>query len=118
MAFDPFHSERLLYRAVEDTDEAFLHSIQLDTESLSTNTIHLLTPQGKSQIKKLVELLRNDALLGVKICLQQPPKDAIDTITSSATTEEPTPIGFIILSKSHPNGSHSKSRKAVPGIAK
>jgi hypothetical protein len=99
MAFDPFHSARLIYRAIEDDadDDAFLHLIQLDAESLSLGTTHILTPQGKKNTKKLAGVLRDNTLLAVMICLTP----------SASSSESATPIGFIALSKSHPDGVHS-----------
>ncbi|KXJ88407.1 acyl-CoA N-acyltransferase [Microdochium bolleyi] len=122
MAFDPFRSARLHYRAVEDDDDAFLHQIQLDTESLSLNTIHLLTPQGKAQTKKLAELLKNNALLGVIIYLNQQPAavsgDDEKSTSGAATGAEPTRIGFIALSKSHPNGVQNRNTGIALSIHK
>lgn len=105
MAFDPFHSRRLVYRAIEDSpeDEAFLHSIRLDIESLSADNIHLLIPQGKAQTKKLSEILRNNALLGAMICKASPASD--ETASSDGV---PVPIGFVAIGKPHPNGVHSR----------
>ncbi|KAH7031465.1 acyl-CoA N-acyltransferase [Microdochium trichocladiopsis] len=114
MAFDPFRSKNLIYRAVEDNpeDEAFLHSIQLDTVSLSGNTIHLLVPQGKAHTKKLSDILRNNALIAVMICL--PP--ATDSGNESGATA--TPIGIIALSKSHPNGVQNRNAGIAISIYK
>ncbi|KAH7014510.1 acyl-CoA N-acyltransferase [Microdochium trichocladiopsis] len=103
MAFDPFHSARLTYRAMEDADDdnTFLHSVQLDIEALSVNTRNLLAPQNKVQSKKLGEFLRDGCLLGVIICLNPG--------TDLNTTAEAVPIGFICLKLSEGKSSHSRA---------
>lgn len=103
MAFDPFRSSRLAYRAVEESDEdnAFLHSLQLDIESLSFNTMRVLVPRNKAQSKKLGVYLRDSCRLGVLICL--PPG------TEASTTSETVSIGFIALKQTEPKLANSES---------
>lgn len=103
MNFDPFRSSRLTYRAVEESDEdnAFLHSLQLDIESLSLNTMQVLVPRNKVQSKRLGVYLRDSCRLGVLICL--PPG------TEANTTNEAVPIGFIALKQSELKLANSES---------
>jgi len=104
MAFDPFRSSRLVYRAMEDSDRdnAFIHSLQLDSENLSLNTMQALVPQNKAQSKKLGGYLRDNCLLGVLICLSQ--------VLDTSTTGEEVPIGFIVLRPIEAKLAHSESQ--------
>ncbi|KAI0104668.1 putative GNAT family acetyltransferase [Nemania sp. FL0031] len=68
--FDPFRSERLVYRAVEDTreDEAFVHDIQRDAEAQSGASYGLLRPESVKSSNEFKEHI-SKCLLGAIICL-------------------------------------------------
>ncbi|KAI0188544.1 putative GNAT family acetyltransferase [Astrocystis sublimbata] len=68
--FDPFHSKRLVYRAVEDSQEdgAFVHAIQRDAEAQSGSSYGLLRPESIKNSNDFKEHITK-CLLGVIICL-------------------------------------------------
>ncbi|KAI1174744.1 putative GNAT family acetyltransferase [Nemania sp. FL0916] len=90
--FNPFRSERLVYRAVEDTieDEAFVHAIQGDAEAQSGASYGLLRPESL-QDSRLFKKHITECLLGAIVCL------------APTNEDEPAgePIGILCL-KSHP----------------
>lgn len=83
---NPFRSARLLYRAVESTDDAFFNSIQTDPSNFQNSNARLLRPQSRDDTKHYQKFVAEEALLGVVICLP-----------SSDQLAEPTPIGTIHL---------------------
>ncbi|KAI1773218.1 acyl-CoA N-acyltransferase [Hypoxylon cercidicola] len=72
--FDPFCSERLIYRAVEDTpsDEYFVHTIQRDAEAQSGASYGLLRPESKKASNEFKQHVAEKCLLGAIICLPLP----------------------------------------------
>ena len=90
--FNPFRSDRLVYRAVNDTseDEAFVHAIQRDAEAQSGSSYGLLRPESMNDSKRFKEHIAK-SLLGVLICL--PP--------TSDTEIAGEPVGILCL-KSNP----------------
>ncbi|RYP39793.1 hypothetical protein DL766_000235 [Monosporascus sp. MC13-8B] len=64
--FNPFRSERLVYRAVEDTpeDEAFMCSIQRDVEVQCGTSYGLLRPESKTSSNKFKEHIAEKCILG------------------------------------------------------
>jgi RimJ/RimL family protein N-acetyltransferase len=68
--FNPFRSERLVYRAVNDTpeDDAFVHAIQRDAEAQSGASYGLLRPESMKSSKGFQEHIAK-SLLGTIICL-------------------------------------------------
>ncbi|KAI1186748.1 putative GNAT family acetyltransferase [Nemania serpens] len=68
--FNPFRSERLVYRAVEDTpeDEAFVHAIQHDAEAQSGSSYGLLRPESVKKSNEFKEHIER-CLLGAIVCL-------------------------------------------------
>ena len=86
--FDPFHSLRLIYRAVEDTpeDELFINQIQRDAEAQSAAQFDLLVPESRRSSNKFRDRLRDKALLGVIICL-----------APAGPSDAPQPIGALSL---------------------
>lgn len=96
-----FHSTRLIYRAIEDEDEAFLHSIQSDVEALANSSSSLPVPETRASSKKWMDYLRERTLIAVIICLPTPEGD----------NKSPTPIGVITLTK--PDGHHRSSYISV-----
>ncbi|KAF2966228.1 hypothetical protein GQX73_g7344 [Xylaria multiplex] len=92
--FDPFYSERLVYRAVNDTpeDEAFVHAIQRDAEAQSGASYGLLRPESIKNSKDFQEHITK-CLLGVIICL--PPTSEKDVAGE--------PIGILCLKANPPS---------------
>lgn len=83
---NPFRSDRLLYRAVEPTeDEAFILAMLQDPIAWASSNATLAKPQGKKDAAEYIKYLE-EALLGVIICL--PPPEA---------NERPIRIGAITL---------------------
>ena len=89
----PWHSERLIYRAVEEEGEPFLGLVSLDAESFMNAAPFLPVPQGKKSSIKYREFLET-ALLSAIICLSSP---ALKTEASDDATTKPIPIGVIHL---------------------
>lgn len=88
-----WESSRLIYRAVETDDEAFLKTLQNDPEAFLNATHFLATPPGKSNAAKWRERLQEKNMLGVIICLKAPEPDSEDE-----TRNQPIPIGTVELS--------------------
>ncbi|KAI1641578.1 acyl-CoA N-acyltransferase [Daldinia loculata] len=109
--FDPFHSERLVYRAVNDEppDIAFIHSIRRDAEAQSGSSYALLRPEStkaSTEFKNHIE----KCLLGAIICL---------LVTRLAEKDEETlPIGIICLKANPPSHAHHRSSDISIDIAK
>ncbi|KAI1468232.1 acyl-CoA N-acyltransferase [Daldinia caldariorum] len=100
--FDPFHSERLVYRAVnsEPSDVAFIYAIQQDAEAQSGASYGLLRPESKKATTEFMSHIEK-CLLGALICLPVTPLDGKD--------DEVIPIGLICLKPSSPNHAHHRS---------
>lgn len=110
-----FRSERLVYRAIEDSDEDldFIHSISLDAEGFANGMDLALVPQNKDATKRWKQRLET-AIIAVIVCLPPPsgPEQATGTDTAKddapAPTQAqpdkkaagPTPIGLISLAGS------------------
>ncbi|KAI1340716.1 putative GNAT family acetyltransferase [Xylariaceae sp. FL0016] len=73
--FDPFRSERLVYRAVEDTpeDDAFVHMIQADAEAQSGASYGLLRPESQKASNDFKTHIAEKCLLGAIVCLAGTP---------------------------------------------
>lgn len=85
---NPFHSARLVYRAVEpNEDEDFFLKIQQDPIGYRNSNARLASPQSREDVKRYMEHLASKALLGVVICLPAPTPES-----------KPIPIGDIHLS--------------------
>ncbi|KAI1817723.1 putative GNAT family acetyltransferase [Poronia punctata] len=86
--FNPFHSQRLTYRAANATatqDENFVYSIQSDAEAQTGSSYGLLRPETYQSSKEFLEYISSKCLLGVIICLPNP---ASQTETTHANTEK------------------------------
>lgn len=112
---DAFKSERLFYRAVEDTDEdlAFLHSILLDAEGFANSNTMSLVPQNKESTKKWKKHLEG-CLIAAVLCLPASGHD--QTATTDDAPAQPskktpglTPIGLISLTGSNPRSVHHRN---------
>ena len=103
---DPFRSERLLYRAVEDTEEdtALFHSILSDAQAYANSCPFLLKPQSATLSAYFKSRVVENALLGVVICLPGCASSA-----SSASSESPIPIGCISLSSPAAGREHHRN---------
>jgi RimJ/RimL family protein N-acetyltransferase len=101
--FDPFRSNRLIFRAVENTpeDETFIYDIQRDAEAQSGSSLSLLLPESKKASKKFQEYLQEKALLGTIVCI------APDT--NAETTENPTPVGVLAFKPPRAGCEHHRS---------
>ncbi|KAI1075949.1 putative GNAT family acetyltransferase [Whalleya microplaca] len=75
--FNAFTSERLVYRAVDDTleDEAFVHSIQRDAEAQSGASYGLLRPESKKDSNVFKQHIAEKCLLGAIVYLPPTPGD-------------------------------------------
>lgn len=103
-----FKSERLIYRAIEDSDEDldFIHSISLDAEGFANGMDLALVPQNKDATRRWKQRLET-AIIAVIVCLPPPsgPEPAAgagakDEAQPSKKAAGPTPIGLISLSGS------------------
>ncbi|KAH7381982.1 acyl-CoA N-acyltransferase [Cadophora sp. MPI-SDFR-AT-0126] len=72
-----FRSERLIYRAIEDTpeDEDFMHTIQADPVAFSNSDNGLLAPMTRKESGAWKKSVQTNKLLGVIICLAPPPSN-------------------------------------------
>ncbi|KAF3059214.1 putative ribosomal N-acetyltransferase YdaF [Daldinia childiae] len=108
---DPFRSERLVYRAVNDQpqDIAFIHSIQRDAEAQSGSSYALLRPESikaSTEFKDRIE----KCLLGALICLP---------VTGLAEKDSETlPIGIICLKATPLSHAHHRNSDISIDIAK
>ncbi|KAI0024030.1 putative GNAT family acetyltransferase [Xylariomycetidae sp. FL0641] len=92
--FDPFLSERLVYRAVEDTaaDENFVHHIQRDAEAQSGSSYGLLRPESIKASNEFKTRIAEHSLLGAMVCLR-------DATGAAAAGER---IGILVLKANPP----------------
>ncbi|KAK9412714.1 putative Acyl-CoA N-acyltransferase [Seiridium unicorne] len=108
-----FRSERLLFRAIEDSEadkEWFYTQIQSDPLGFALLDSNLLRPQTRSRSDaKLADI--QQGLLGVLICLPSPTADAGDSPASS------TPIGILSLDDEAGSNYRHHHRLAVLSIA-
>ncbi|KAJ9156575.1 hypothetical protein NKR23_g1249 [Pleurostoma richardsiae] len=105
-AFDTaFHSERLLYRPVDLTDEDkkyFYEAMFSDPVIVGLGSPSLLRPKTRSQSDDDLSSILKDSLLAVMICLL-PQEDSLAASTSgekaAGDASKPVPIGFLSMSK-------------------
>ncbi|KAI1088290.1 putative GNAT family acetyltransferase [Rostrohypoxylon terebratum] len=102
--FNPFYSERLLYRAVENTpeDEAFVNLIQKDTEAQSGSSYGLLQPESMKASNGFKLHVAEKCLLGAIICL---PTHEMGPPSSGFAGQ---PIGIICLKSNPPRLAHHR----------
>ena len=115
-----WRSNRLIYKPVETTDEAFLLSLNdHGSESLQNATMMLPVPQGPRGAVEHREYLQS-CMLGCIVYLHAP--EASDSILNPNTntttnngdpppqpTPQPTPIGTITLQPIDPKRSHHRT---------
>lgn len=94
-----FQSERLRYRAVEDTPEDldFLSAIATDVEGFANSNFGILKPQSREDVIQYKKHLAENALIAAVICI------APDT-----------PIGLVVLHGAKPH--HARHRDASVSI--
>ena len=87
-----FSSERLFYRAAEDTpqDKAFILSVQSDRACVENATRYLVKPMSSADVDVFLRKLR-DCFLGVLVCLPE-----------SSTPLTTRPIGFVNIQSTPP----------------
>ena len=102
--FRPWHSERLIYRAPEPEDEAFLSTVSTDPEAFTNAAPYLPVPQSKKSSTQFREFLEK-CLLGAIVCLP-PPADS--SVTTDDISNKPIPIGIIHLSAIDPKLIHHR----------
>jgi len=68
-----FHSDRLIYRAPEDTteDKTFIHALRSDRTSVENTSRQLTKPPNLKDVDTFLRDL-NDSLLGVLVCIRDP----------------------------------------------
>jgi RimJ/RimL family protein N-acetyltransferase len=100
-----FSSQRLTYRAVENTpaDADLMHRIQSDYVALAGSESSLLKPMTREESEKHREYVAEKTLLGVIICLS--PSSTDDQATSTETA-----IGSIYLTA--PRSGHGHHRNS------
>lgn len=91
MPFEPFRSERLVYRAVETPeDDAFFQTIANDVSGYHNSNYDLAVPQSKKKAAEYQKRVAEEALLGVVFCV---PK----TDNEPGSQQELIPIGTVHL---------------------
>ncbi|KAH7333149.1 acyl-CoA N-acyltransferase [Rhexocercosporidium sp. MPI-PUGE-AT-0058] len=92
-----FRSERLIYRAIEDTpeDEEFMHLIQSDPVAFSNSDNGILAPMTRKESGAWKKSVQTNKLIGVIICLAPPPSNP--ALPPDTKPSPPTPIGCIAL---------------------
>ncbi|KAF2721194.1 acyl-CoA N-acyltransferase [Polychaeton citri CBS 116435] len=124
---NPFQSERLIYRAVEEEDDAFFNVLNSDPVSYMNSAPFLPVPLGKAGAKGYREWL-DSCILGVVICLPAPAPAAIAAATTTTTglpatalatpdVSKPIPIGAISLSGTKPGLRHHRNTMIGLNIA-
>lgn len=111
-----WRSERLIFRPVEDFDDAFLSSLHQDTsDNFQQATRYLPVPQGSASAAHRRERLQK-ALLGCIICLPAPLNTdaASDATAISNVPNQPIPIGTIALSAAD-SAAHAHHRNTTIG---
>ncbi|CAG7972270.1 unnamed protein product [Penicillium salamii] len=115
---DLFKSERLIYRAPEDTpeDKEFIHSSILNDQTIQgMSTLRLSRPTNKNAADEFIKTLQG-FVLGVLICLPVTSEDNTTSETPSNQSIKTIPIGHVNISNRFgPDTSHH--RNAMLGIS-
>lgn len=99
----PFRSERLIYRAIEPSeDEEFFLTIQQDVFGYRNSNVRAAKPQSRKDTQEFMKTLVEDQLLSVVICLPH-----LDS-EGKETSEKPTPVGAIHLNAIRPAMMHHR----------
>ncbi|KAH7063032.1 GNAT family acetyltransferase [Macrophomina phaseolina] len=99
---NPFRTERLILRAIEDTpeDDAFVHLVQADPVSYALSNLSLPRPETMKASKEWKTHLTEKCLLAVIICIAPSP---------SGSQETPVPIGIVSLTAPRPGLEHHRN---------
>ncbi|OTB02054.1 hypothetical protein M426DRAFT_323000 [Hypoxylon sp. CI-4A] len=102
--FNPFRSDRLVYRAVNNTpdDENFVYTIQSDAEAQSGSSYGLLRPESIKSSNEFKQHVAEKCLLGAIICLPSISSDA------GGVDEAGEPVGIICLKSNPPHHAHHR----------
>jgi RimJ/RimL family protein N-acetyltransferase len=109
MAANIFRSERLVYRAIEDTDEdkAFIKALKSDTLGWYRYSSQLPKPPTKKAVDNYTEQIRSDEFLGVLACLPVTPKvNGTEGVDDESEALEP--IGVVDLHRISPASMHHR----------
>jgi RimJ/RimL family protein N-acetyltransferase len=106
-----FTSQRLIYRAVENTpaDADLMHQIQSDYVALAASDSGLLKPMTREESGKHLQYVKEKTLLGVVICLAHSSMQD-QTIQSLEQASTETAIGSIYLTA--PKSGHEHHRNS------
>ncbi|KAF2490588.1 acyl-CoA N-acyltransferase [Lophium mytilinum] len=98
----PFQSKRLLFRAIEDSDDDFLHSVQSDPFAYANSSARLHVPESMAATKRWKKHVIEESILAVVICLSPPE-------LPGQSPEPPIPIGVISLTASPAHVAHHRN---------
>ncbi|KAF2168981.1 hypothetical protein M409DRAFT_52959 [Zasmidium cellare ATCC 36951] len=109
---DLWSSTRLIYRGVDNEDEAFLADLSADAEAFLNVAPLLPVPRSKKAIQEYREYLQEPVfLLSAIVCLPPPPSASSQADTAEDKAKEkpkPTPVGVITLRGEPPRTSHHR----------
>jgi RimJ/RimL family protein N-acetyltransferase len=105
---NPFHSERLSYRAYRSpVDDQFFYNLQDDPIASQNSGISLPMPIDDQSVVRVRKQVLDNALLFVVICRKSTsPTSKEEEAAKSMTATEP--IGFLFLTKSGPGVAHHR----------
>ena len=112
-----WHSQRLIFRPAESSDEQFLATINsYNSDSFQNATHYLPVPQGKAGAANYCKFLQG-ALLGCIVCIPGPAKADAAITDGVQAVSETTPIGTIaLLDSDHKRSHHRNTSVAVRAI--
>ncbi|KAI0886934.1 putative GNAT family acetyltransferase [Annulohypoxylon maeteangense] len=112
--FNPFHSELLIYRAVEDTieDKSFVNSIQSDAEAQSGSSYGLLRPESMKTSDEFKKHVAEKCLLGAIICLPYDSREPLTNVNAGSR------VGIVCLKSNPQNYAHHRWSDISIDIAK
>lgn len=112
-----WHSQRLIFRPAESSDEQFLATINsYNSDSFQNATHYLPVPQGKAGAANYCKFLQG-ALLGCIVCIPGPAKADAAMTDGVSAVPEPIPIGTIALLDSDHKRSHHRNTSVAVSIA-
>lgn len=100
---DPFCSSRLLYRAIEPTDDAYFIALSQDYISSMQARTALPKPYSKAQCQQYMNDVVDKNLLAVVICLRP---TAIPDSAAEVPASASCPIGNISMSRPRDDEHH------------
>jgi RimJ/RimL family protein N-acetyltransferase len=104
----PFQTKNLLFRAIEDSDDAFMKTVQSDPIALAKSSARLQTPKSMASSVRWKKNMLENSMLAVIICLT--PTAPTWTETSPGPySAPPTPIGVISLTSLPPAAAHHRN---------